>query len=398
MLRDFREANVRAVLTLGLVLLFLFSMTRQAAGPLRDQPIVDQIDAIFSGAIQPGQPGAAVLVKKDGTILFAKGYGERELPTQAKIGPQTNFRLASFTKQFTAMAILLLVHDGKLHYDDRLTDIFLDFPPYGKSITIRHLLTHTSGLPDYEDLMEKEEKAKGPRWSPEHQIQDEQVLSLLEKQPAGKFAAGTSWAYSNSGYVVLGLVVRKVSGMPYRDFLQKRIFTPVGMNHSIVYQKGINEVTDRAFGHSKENDRFVETDQSSTSATLGDGGVYSNLEDLAKWDDALEKHPLLSEKEMAPALTPARLADGSATHWPKEAGGDNLDPGKPVSYGFGWFLDSYQGHARMWHSGSTMGFRTVIERFAADGLTIVILSNRSDLDPKSLAETIACSALPPAAR
>ena len=373
-------------------IIFLAIASMQTAGPSADKPLKSEVDSIFATRIQADDPGAVVLIKKDGKILFEKGYGVRELRTRAKIGPQTNFRLASFTKQFTAMAIMLLVHDGKLRYDNRLTDIFPDFPPYGKSITIRHLLTHTSGLPDYEDLMEKEEKTKGPVWSHDHQIQDAEVLTLLEKQSAGKFVPDMSWAYSNSGYVVLGLVVAKVSGIPYRDFLQQRIFAPAGMKHSIVYQRGVNEIAERAFGHSKENGKFAETDQSSTSATLGDGGIYSNLEDLAKWDEALQKHTLLSEAEMLAALTPVKLADGSEPHWPSEPDGDNLNPGKPVSYGFGWFLDPYKGHSRMWHTGSTLGFRTVIQRFTADRLTIVILCNRTDLDPKALSEKIAALA------
>ena len=157
------------------------------------------------------------------------------------------------------------------------------------------------------------------------------------------------------------------------------------MDHTIVYQKGENEVANRAFGHSKEGDALEETDQSSTSATLGDGGIYSNLEDLAKWDDALRNHTLLSADEIAPALVPAKLANDKPTRWPVEANGDNLHPGKPVSYGFGWFLDPYWGHPRMWHTGSTMGFRTIIERFTANNLTIIILCNRTDLDPEALA-------------
>jgi CubicO group peptidase (beta-lactamase class C family) len=157
------------------------------------------------------------------------------------------------------------------------------------------------------------------------------------------------------------------------------------MDHTIVYQKGTNEVTSRAFGHSREGDGLKETDQSSTSATLGDGGIYSSLEDLAKWDEALRNHTLLGAEEMAPALVPGKLANGSPTFWPAAGNDDNLHPGKPVSYGFGWFLDPYQGHPRMWHTGSTMGFRTVIERFTTDDLTIVILCNRTDLDPEALA-------------
>lgn len=380
---------MRVLISVGFAIPFLLAAVGDSTHPQPEDATGQQLDALFLQATAPNDPGCAVLVKRDGRILLEKGYGVRELRTLAKDDPATNFRLASFTKQFTAMAVMLLIHDGKLHYNDRLTDIFPGFPAYGEPITIRHLLTHTSGLPDYEELMEKKEKAKGPVWSPEHQIQDAEVLSLLEHQPSGKFAPGTSWAYSNSGYVVLGLIVAKVSGMPYRDFLQKRIFSAVGMKHSVVYQKGINEVPNRAFGYSKEGEKFVETDQSPTSATLGDGGVYSNLEDLAKWDEALQRHSLLSEKEMASALTPVKLVDGSDPHWPKEADDDNSSPGKPVSYGFGWFLDPFEGHPRMWHTGGTRGFRTVIQRFTSDGLTIVILCNRMDLDPKALSDKIA---------
>jgi CubicO group peptidase (beta-lactamase class C family) len=235
--------------------------------------------------------------------------------------------------------------------------------------------------------MDAAEKAKGSSiWSPEHQIQDAEVLSLLEKQTKGKFPAGISWSYSNSSYVVLGLIVARACGQSYGDFLRARIFSPLHMDHTIVYLRGKNEVTNRAFGHSKEGDSLKETDQSSTSATLGDGGVYSNLEDLAKWDDALRHHTLLSAAEMRPALTPAKLTDGGPTLWPRaQASDDNLHPGKPVSYGFGWFLDPYKEHARMWHTGGTMGFRTVIERFTRDNLTIIILANRTDLDPEALA-------------
>ena len=348
-----------------------------------------QLDAILAKAVTSGQPGLAVLVKKEGTVLFEKGYGLRRIKARAPITPDTDFRLASVTKQFTAMSVMLLERDGKLRYESTLTEIFPDFPAYGKAITIRHLLTHTSGLPDYEDLMDQEEKSHGKRWSPAHQIQDEEVLGLLEKQTRGKFAPGTSWAYSNSGYVVLGLIVAKASGVSYPEFLKRRILDPLHMQNTLAYQRGSKEIPHRAFGHSRERGKLILSDQSSTSATLGDGGVYSNLEDLSKWDEALGKHKLLSATEMQAALTPVKLADGREPHWPAQADGDNLAPGKPVSYGFGWFLDSYPGHPRMWHSGTTIGFRNVIERFTMDRLTIVILSNRADFDPTALALKIA---------
>ncbi len=361
----------------------------QASDAREQKDTSEQIDRRLSGLVRPGEPGLAVLIKKDRQTVFEKGYGVRKVGAADAITPETNFRLASFTKQFTAMAVMLLVHDGKLRYDTTLTEVFPAFPAYGKDITIRNLLTHTSGLPDYEDLMEREEKAHGTRWTSEHQIQDEEVLRLLEKESKGKFAPGASWAYSNSGYVVLGLIVAKASGSTYGDFLERRIFAPLGMNGTLVYQNGKNEIRNRAYGHTLKDGKFVVADQSSTSATLGDGGIYSNLDDLSKWDEALANHKLLSAQEMQPALVPVELTDGRDPHWPVEADDDNLAPGQPVSYGFGWFLDSYSGRPRMWHSGSTMGFRTVIERFTADHLTIVILCNRTDLDPAKLAAQLA---------
>lgn len=311
--------------------------------------------------------------------MFERGYGVRDLRTLTKIDGATDFRLASFTKQFTAMAVMLLVHDGKLRYDQPLTEIFPDFPPYARTITVRHLLTHTSGLLDYEDAMDSH------LWTPEHQIQDEDVLTLLQRQTTPQFAPGTSWAYSNSAYVLLGLIVAKASGEPFGQFLEHRIFQPLHMTRTLAFRNGRNSVPDRAYGHSRRSGDFVQGDQSSTSATLGDGGVYSNLDDLAKWDAALQNHTLLSESEMRAALTPVKLAGGGQTHWPAAPGGDNLNPGKPVAYGFGWFLDPYRDRVRMWHTGSTQGFRTVIQRFPAEKLTVIVLCNRTDLDAAALA-------------
>jgi len=381
---------VKPKLIITIVALLALETASSTSAQSSEAAIDKKIDSVFAGVTSPDAPGLAVLVRKNDRTMFERGYGVRDLHSKAKIDAHTNFRLASFTKQFTAMAIMLLVRDGKLRYDETLTHIFPDFPAYGKAITVRNLLNHTSGLLDYEDLMDALEQKSGPTWSPQKQIQDAEVLELLKKEKAGKFAPGTSWSYSNSGYVVLGLIVAKVSKEPYGDFLHAGIFAPLKMNHTIVFQKGKNEVTNRAFGHSEENNTLKETDQSSTSATLGDGGIYSNLEDLAKWDDALRNHTLLSEKDFQPALAPVKLNDGCEPHWPKELSDDNLHPGRPVSYGFGWFLDPYQGRQRMWHTGSTMGFRTVIERFTdGDGLTAIILCNRTDLEPEKLALQVA---------
>jgi CubicO group peptidase (beta-lactamase class C family) len=348
------------------------------------------IAALLKGRVADGEPGLALLVRRNGRAVFERAYGVRDLRTRRPIDARTRFRLASVTKQMTAAAIMLLVRDGRLRYDDPLRQALPGFPDYWSGVTIRHLLTHTSGMPDYEQLMEKAGKENGTAWSPERQIRDEEVLALLKKERHGLFAPGTRWAYSNSGYVLLGLVAARAADKPFGDVLRERIFAPLGMTRTLAYEKGKNEVPDRAYGHTKEPTGFRETDQSSTSATLGDGGVYSCLEDLARWDEALRTNALLSKAEMAPALTPVRLADGSLPLWPRgEQGGDNLFPGQPVEYGFGWFLDAWQGRRRTWHHGETMGFRSIVERFPAEGVTVIVLANRGDLDLKALALEIA---------
>ncbi len=352
----------------ALCLLLLIPATAAASG----------FDGIFAPLASANTPGLAVLIRQEGRAIYQRGFGARDLRTLDPIGPAANFRLASCTKQFTAAAIMLLVRDGKLRYDTALTDLFPEFPAWGRAITIRHLLTHTSGLPDYEDLMD------GGPWTPDHQIQDAEALALIERQPHGRFAPGASWSYSNSAYVVLGLIAAKVSGRSFPDFLRDRIFTPLGMTRTLAFVKGANTVPARAYGHSRRGAAFVETDQSSTSATLGDGGIYSNLADLAKWDDALARHTLLSAAEMQPALTPATLGGGAATRWPAEAGEDNLAPGKPVAYGYGWFLDPFRNRPFQWHTGATTGFRAFIGRLPRERITIVILANRTDLDPRAL--------------
>ena len=339
-----------------------------------------QIEALFS-SLKASAPGAAVLVLSNGDPVFEHGYGITDLSTGHPIDARTNFRLASCTKQFTAMAIMLLVHDGRLRYEDHLTDVFPDFAAYGKTITVRNLLNHTSGLLDYEGLMPPQPGVAEDRL---RQIHDREVLELLKEQKGTKFAPGSHWDYSDSGYVVLAMVVEKVSGVSFGQFLRDRIFAPLGMQHTIAYVKGKNEVINRAYGHTRRHGIWTQNDQSDTSATLGDGGVYSSLEDLAKWDKALAHHTLLTEAEMQPAWTPVKVADNSV-----------VEPdGTPAAYGFGWFLNPYKGHPRMWHYGETVGFRTTIQRFAEGNLTIIILSNRDDMVPANLAKKIAELYLP----
>ena len=336
-----------------------------------------QIDAIFAPLKSSSAPGAAVLVVREGKPVFRRGYGVTDLRTVRPIEAQTNFRLASFTKQFTAASIMLLARDGKLHYDDHLTDFFPQFPAYGRAITVRNLLNHTSGLPDYEDLLMKQYPNTPEENVP--QILDAGVLKLLEQQTRGKFAPGSHWEYSNSGYAVLAMIVERVSGESYGQFLHERIFVPLKMKNTLAYEKGKNEVPHRAYGHSEERNVWHETDQSPTSAVLGDGGIYSSLDDLAQWDRALREHKLLGEAEMRPALTPVQPTDGPA----------KFPDGPVVSYGFGWFVDPYHAHNRMSHNGETIGFRTTIQRFPGDKLTVIVLANRTDINPEELALKVA---------
>ncbi len=359
-----------------IVLCVLLSFLVMRSSFASDNP-EQQVDSIFTRLIAPDEPGAAVLVLKDERIVFQRGYGVRDLGERGKIDEHTNFRLASVTKQFTAMAVMLLVHDGRLHYEDRLTDVLPDFPAYGKNISIRNLLNHTSGLIDYEDLMAKSYGGTLPDSAP--QIKDAGVVALLKKESATKFTPGEHWSYSNSGYAVLAMVVEKVSGKPFSQFLHDRIFGPLAMANTVAYERGTNQVVDRAYGHTKEDGRWRPTDQSPTSVVLGDGGIYSSLNDLAKWDRGLNEHRLLSAAEMEAALTPVKVPDDNVL------GPDN----KKATYGFGWFLDPYKGHQRMWHYGETVGFRTAIDRLPDDRLTVIVLCNRADLVAQDLALQVA---------
>ena len=214
------------------------------------QVSTSQIDSIFSTLKSSEAPGAAVLVVRNGRPVFRRGYGVTDLRTLHPINAKTNFRLASFTKQFTAACIMLLAREGKLHYHDHLTDLFPEFPAYGKAVTVRNLLNHTSGLEDYGELLMKQYPDTPPEKVP--QILDAGVLKLLEQQSSGKFAPGTKWEYSNSGYAVLAMIVEKVSGQSFGEFLHQRIFVPLKMRNTLAYEKGKNEVSYRAFGYTKE--------------------------------------------------------------------------------------------------------------------------------------------------
>jgi len=219
---------------------------------------------IFQPLVSKGSPGLTVMVLKNGEPVFRHAYGLANLSDGTANSTITDFRLASFTKQFTAMGIMLLVHDRKLSYDDSLTKVFPEFPAYGKAITVRMLLNHTSGLKDYEELY----AAKFPGVSDEKipQIKDAEILALMEQQSSTDFPPGSQWRYSNTGYAMLAMIVEKISGKPFGEFLRERIFVPLGMTNTLAYEKGKNQVPLRAFGYTRKNGQWREADQSPTSA------------------------------------------------------------------------------------------------------------------------------------
>ena len=362
---------MRTLMLLGLALP-LIALGRAGGADKRAK----QVDALLKKLVAVREPGAAVLVAQDGLAVYIGARGVADMQSMRPIDGRTNFRLASVSKQFTSAAVALLVRDGKLRYEDKLTDVFPEFPAYGKNITVRHLLQHTSGLPDYEGLMPAADPSVPVE---EAQIRDAGVLELLKGQTAGWFVPGTLWHYSNSGYVLLGLAVERAADRPFFEFLREHVFVPANMINTVAYVRGRNSVPNRAFGHTKQDGRWRVTDQSPTSATLGDGGVYSSLADLLEWDRALSRLAVLGEAEMRAILTPVRVPTKGPT------GPD----GAPADYGFGWFLNGWNGRARMWHYGETIGFRTAIQRFIGDGLTIVVLCNRADVDAIELSLKVA---------
>jgi len=321
------------------------------------------IDDIMSAYQSSDKPGASVLVFKDDKIVFKKGYGVSNVSTQEKITQNTNFRLASVTKQFTAMSILLLVQKGRIKLEDPLTKYFPSFPAYGKDIKIKHLLTHTSGLMDYEDLMPATQVM---------QLHDTNCLQLMYKANGLYFAPGAQYKYSNTGYAILALIVEKISGQDYGLFLKENIFKPLKMKNSVAFEAGKSTIPNRAFGYSLDNGSWVETDQSLTSAVLGDGGIYTNTIEMTQWIKALWNFKLLGSEMQNQAWSRKKLNSGAS-----------------IDYGYGWHIEDYKNITHPHHGGSSIGFRNQILLFPEQKLMIILLTNRNEGDPINEAHKIA---------
>jgi CubicO group peptidase (beta-lactamase class C family) len=343
-------------------ILFVLVLVFCAVGTGRANDKPARVDELFRDYTGPAVPGGSVLIVQDGKVLYKKAYGMADLEAHTAATTATNYRLASFTKQFTAMCIMMLAERKKLSLDEPLPAFFPDFPAYGKQITVRHLLTHTSGMLDYEDLMPADTKVP---------IVDKGALELLKKQDKTNFPPGSEYRYSNSGFVVLALIVEVRSGMSFAQFLKKNIFDPLGMAKTVAFENGISTVSNRAYGYTKREKGYERTDQSMTSSTLGDGGIYTSVDDLFHWDQALYTTKLVKRESLERAWTPFTLTTGKRTE-----------------YGFGWFVKDYRGLHTVQHDGSTIGFRTAILRVPERKFTVIALVNRNDGKPGEIAQKI----------
>lgn len=321
----------------------------------------ERVDALFAPQTVGKQPGAAVMIIRDGHILQQSHYGFATLDPATTIDSDTNFRLASVSKQFAAMAIMILQEEGHLSYDDPVS---LYIPSLGAypGVTVRHVLQHTGGLPDYYDLIDT---------SSGYIPTNEDAARLLGEIAKPEFAPGERYEYSNAAYDMLGPVVASASGMPFVEFVRKRIFEPLNMKNSLVHDHTFPEIPHRAIGYDSTASGFEPNDFDPLNGIVGSGGIYSNLADLYRWDQALYTEKLVSQDSIALAFT-------SGTN----------NQGESIDYGFGWRIDETRGHKRVSHSGSWVGFRTYITRIPDLRFSIVILSNNSGISPSDYIEAI----------
>ena len=323
-----------------------------------------QIDSLFASSSTKKAPGAAVLIAQDGKVLFTKGYGFADVQRGIRITPDTVFDLASDSKQFTAMAILILQQRGELSIDDPVTKFITGFPPYAKSIKLRNLLNHTSGLPDYQELFQQSGRidTNYPRTPPDKiagwEPTTRDAVKLLVQQEHLRFAPGSSWEYSDSGYVVLADIIERLSGMKYADFLKRNIFDPLGMNHTVVYDERKPRIPNRAISYDTWLGFYRDIDYTPLNNIYGDGNVNSSVQDLFLWDQALYTDRLIPRSLLQQAFTPATLNDQ-----------------RQMPYGFGWYLGSYGSSATVYHPGSWVGFQSMILRIPARRFSVIGLAN-----------------------
>lgn len=362
------EDRLRRVATLVLigVLATAAPWSRAAVRPTGQAPIDPSslVDALLSRWVQADTPGAAVIVVRHGNVLFEKGYGLADVARREPITPRTVFDIASVSKPFTAMAILMLVEQGKLHFTDSLGAFFPEFSVEAREITVRQMLSHMSGLPDYTRTWGE---TRG--WKDTPRTADN-VVAFLQRQRL-RFKPGDRWEYSNSNYVLLAQIVSRVAQESFPHYLRTHIFQPLGMNASFVYERGGPVLGTTAY--TGRGNTVVRAARNRENYVYGDGQVNSTVEDLAKWARALSGSVLVRASTLREAFAPARTRDDT-----------------PVNYGFGWGLGRYRGANFVGHGGETDGFAAQLTHFPQLDFTVILLSNQEGLPaPFAIANGIA---------
>jgi CubicO group peptidase (beta-lactamase class C family) len=336
------------------------------------------VDAIFAPFRRPGVPGASVLVVRDGRVVHQAGYGLANLARKEPITARTRFLLGSVSKQFTAMTVMILAERGKLSYDDPLRKFFPEFPSFADSITVRHLLNHLGGLPEYEGLF-VERGLADENWprsitTPPSRFEPtaRDALRLLAEHATPRFKPGERYEYSNSGYMILAQIVEQVTGQRFATFIRDNVFQPLGMSRTVLYDETTPPLADRASSYAPRGTGFHEIDYTPFNHIYGEDNVIAPIGDLAFWLAGLEPGRLVSARTLEEAYTSGRTNDGKETH-----------------YGFGWVVGRSLGVPVIGHGGSWLGFRTAVRRYPEQRLAVVVLANRGDADPEGLAARVA---------
>ena len=327
-----------------------------------DQPADDVTRFVRAEMEKQHVPGLALLVSRDGKTIRAEGYGLANVELQVPVKPETIFQSGSVGKQFTATAVMMLVEAGKVRLEDPLSHYFPQGPAWWQEVTIRELLSHTAGFTDYPKDFDLRKD-----------YSEDQLLKIVGAIPAA-YPPGTDWSYSNLGYLTLGILIHKVTGEFYGDFLQRRIFKPLAMSTTrIISEEDI--IPNRSAGYRWLNGRLKNQEWvSPVLNTTADGSLYFSVLDLAKWDAALYTEKLLKSSSLKQMWTVAALRDGKANSG---------------HYGFGWFIGDKKGHHVVEHEGQWQGFETQISRYVDDRLTVVVLTNLDTAKPEQIADGVA---------
>ena len=330
------------------------------------QKMAKAADEIFADLTKPGSPGCALAAARDGKIVYENGYGLANIEESVSITPQTVFDIGSTSKQFTAASILLLEKQGKLSIHDDVRKYLPEIPDYGRTITILHLLNHTSGLRDYLTLFEL------AGVNIDSVTSDDDALAIIARQKALNFAPGNEWLYSNSGFFLLSVIVKRVSGKSLREFATENLFDPLKMEHTVFRNEHTQLVANRALAYEPTEAGTGYTLNVSYFEQTGDGAVHTSVEDLLKWDENFYSGKLGGPAFLAEIQEPGKLNDG-----------------KTLDYAKGLFVGKYRGLRFVDHGGSWGGYRAQLLRFPDQHFSVACLCNAANARPDRRAHQIA---------